>query len=199
MKRFADVVFNIFLTSALLATLGLFWTAKAGAPGVHTEWISVPPVETHTDTAAPVVIECVVVNMADEPKPIYSQEELDMLALVIYQEAGSDVCSDEARMMVGNVVLNRVADPRFPNTIYEVLTEVTASGFGAYGRLHWTGIVWPERANYLSEAHAVQRAYSCAERLLNGERVLPDDVVWQAEFVQGTEVVEHVGGFYFCR
>ena len=68
-----------------------------------------------------------------------------------------------------------------------------------YGRLYWTGLVWPERASQSVEAHAVQRAYDCAERVLNGERLLPDDVIWQAEFIQGTEIVAHQDGFYFCR
>lgn len=129
-----------------------------------------------------------------EPEPAYSEADLEMLALVIYQEAGGDACSDETRLMVGNVVLNRVADDRFPDTIEEVLLQERQ-----YGRLHWTGLVWPERASQSVEAHAVQRAYDCAERVLNGERLLPEDVIWQAEFKQGTEVVAEQDGFYFCR
>jgi hypothetical protein len=121
-----------------------------------------------------------------------TEEELEMLALVIYQEAGGDDCTDETRIMVGNVVMNRVADSRFPNTIKEVLLQKAQ-----YGRLHWTGLVWPERA--VNEPEAVERAYKCAERVLNGENLLPDDCIWQAEFVQGKEVVAHSDGFYFCR
>lgn len=124
----------------------------------------------------------------------YTEEELDMLALVIYQEAGADDCSDDTRLKVGSVVMNRVADDRFPGSIYEVITEEAQ-----YGRLHWTGPVWPERASTEQEAHAVERAYDCAERILQGERFLPEDVIWQAEFVQGTEIVSHQDGFYFCK
>lgn len=130
----------------------------------------------------------------DKDEPTYTDEELEALALVIYQEAGGDACSDETRIMVGNVVMNRVADERFPSTIEEVLLQKQQ-----YGRLYWTGLVWPERASQSVEAHAVQRAYDCAERVLNGERLLPDDVIWQAEFIQGTEIVAHQDGFYFCR
>lgn len=129
-----------------------------------------------------------------ETEPTYTDEELEMLALVIYQEAGSDSCSDETRLMVGTVVMNRVADPRFPDTMYEVLTAKRQ-----YGMLHWTGIVWPDRANHPTEAAAVERAYAIAERILLGERTLPEDVVWQAEFRQGTEVVAYSDGIYFCR
>ena len=135
-----------------------------------------------------------VTEPATEPEPTYNEADLEMLALVIYQEAGGDACSDETRLMVGNVVLNRVADERFPDTIEEVLLQERQ-----YGRLHWTGLVWPERASKSVEAHAVQRAYDCAERVLEGERLLPEDVIWQAEFKQGTEIVAQQDGFYFCR
>jgi hypothetical protein len=142
--------------------------------------------------AIKVVVE-VPTEPVTEPEPTYSEADLEMLALVIYQEAGGDACSDETRLMVGNVVLNRVADERFPDTIEEVLLQERQ-----YGRLHWTGLVWPERASKSVEAHAVQRAYDCAERVLNGERLLPEDVIFQAEFVQG-EIVAEQDGFYFCR
>lgn len=124
----------------------------------------------------------------------YTDAELEMMALVIYQEAGGDACTDETRLMVGQVVLNRVSDSRFPDTIEEVLLQKSQ-----YGRLHWTGLVWPERASNESESEAVERAYKCAEMVLNGEKLLPDDCVWQAEFVQGKEIVAQSDGFYFCR
>lgn len=124
----------------------------------------------------------------------YSDEDLEILALIIYQEAGADACSDETRLMVGNVVLNRVADDRFPDSIKEVALQRAQ-----YGRLYWTGLVWPERTTNPGEAHAVERAYDIARRLLEGERILPEDVIFQAEFTQGTEVVVHQDGFYFCR
>lgn len=128
-----------------------------------------------------------------ETEPTYTAEELEMLALVIYQEAGADRCSDDTRLMVGTVVMNRIADPRFPDTMYEVVTEELA-----YGRLHWTGIVWPSRARRPAEAHAVERAYAIAERILQGERALPEDVIFQSEHIMG-EIVAYQDGFYFCR
>lgn len=124
----------------------------------------------------------------------YTEEELEALAIIIYQEAGGDACSDETRSMVGTVVLNRVASDLFPDTIQEVATQERQ-----YGRLYWTGLVWPERASNPGEAQAVQRAYDCARAILEGERALPEDVIWQAEFPQGTEIVANQDGLYFCR
>ena len=155
----------------------------------------VPTIETTAATEPPTVSEpepTEETTVATEPP--YTSYELEMMALVIYQEAGGDAYTDETRLMVGTVVMNRVEDERFPNTIYEVLTQKRQ-----YGLLHWTGLVWPKRANNPVEAHAVARAYECAKRILLGERLLPEDVIFQAEFVQGTEVVVYQDGFYFCR
>lgn len=115
-----------------------------------------------------------------EPDPA----EVEMLACVIYQEAGGDACSDLCRMYVGDVVLNRVEDPRFPDTLEGVLTAP-----GQYGRFSKTGIVWPSRASNPGEAHAVQRAYDIATKLLSGEHseLYGQGYVWQAEFGQGSE------------
>ena len=125
-------------------------------------------------------------------EPWYTERELELLACTVYCEAGSDTISDETRMMVAQVVINRVNDDRYPDTIEEVLTQRSQ-----YGRFHWTGVVWPSRAE--REPEAVERAYNCAKRVLNGEWLLPSDVVFQAEFRQGSECVVHVPGFYFCR
>lgn len=132
----------------------------------------------------------------EKVEPLYTEDELRMLATVIYCEAGADYIEDSTRQMVGEVVLNRVASEYFPNTIEEVLTAPYQ-----YGRFYWTGVVFPERANYDCEKHAVVRAYECAEALLSGsvERLLPTDTIWQAEFTQGTETVVYQDGIYFCR
>lgn len=130
----------------------------------------------------------------EEDAPWWTEEELELLACTIYCEAGSDSISDETRLMVGQVVINRVNHPDYPGTIEEVLTQR-----GQYGRFHWTGVVWPSRAGRAVEAHAVERAYDCAERVLGGEWLLPTDVIYQAGFVQGREIVAQAPGFYFCR
>lgn len=51
----------------------------------------------------------------------YNQEDLFWLSRVIYRESGNQ--SLEGQMAVGNVVLNRVADPAFPDTVEGVLAQ----------------------------------------------------------------------------
>ena len=119
---------------------------------------------------------------------------LELLARAIYAEAGGDDCSDETRIMVGNVILNRMRCEWYPDTMEAVLTQKRQ-----YNTFYWTGVIWIERALNPSEKDAVERAYKCAERVLLGERLLPEDVVFQSEYIQGTEIVAHQDGIYFCR
>lgn len=152
---------------------------------------STEPEVTVPDEPVPPIVEELPVEPEPAP-PAYTDEELEMLAIVIYREAGSNWISDETRLMVGNVVMNRIADPRFPDNMYDVLTQPRQ-----YGTMSRDGVTWPSRAAY--EEEAVERAYDCARRVLEGERLLPDDVIWQAEFKQGKEVVVYADGLYFCR
>lgn len=123
------------------------------------------------------------------------ENEVEMLACVIYQEAGGDACTDECRYMAGDIVLNRMMDERFPNSMEEVLTQKRQ--FGAF---YWKGIVWPARAANACEAHAVQRAYDTAKALLSGEhsKIYGQGYVWMAEFTQGKDVI-FLDGIYFGR
>lgn len=137
-----------------------------------------------------------MVTYYESPWPLYTDTMLNELALVIYQEAGGDACSDETRQMVGEVVLNRVKDDRFSELLKDVLLQERQ-----FGRLHWTGLVWPERAAMPEEEDAVDRAFACARKLLENQalQLLPPDTVWMAEFEQGAETVLYQDGFYFCR
>ena len=115
------------------------------------------------------------------------ENDLYCLAAIICQEAGGE--STDIQLLVGNVVLNRVASHRYPNTIYEV-----ATGYLQYGMMWKYGVKFPKWADQAT----INRCYSIAERLLDGERVCPANVIYQAEFEQGSGLYLHVRGFYFC-
>lgn len=51
----------------------------------------------------------------------YDEESLFWLSRIIYAESGNQPL--EGKMAVGNVVMNRVADPAFPDTVEEVLAQ----------------------------------------------------------------------------
>ena len=51
----------------------------------------------------------------------YDEDALYWLSRIIYQESGNQIL--EGKIAVGNVVMNRVADPMFPDNIYDVLNQ----------------------------------------------------------------------------
>ena len=195
-------ILTLFLFFVGLRVIRATWDEPVPSDPVETPVVIVEEavpvaeaVEAPVETPVPVETPAPVETEAQPEMPEYSEQELEMLAMVIYQEAGGDACSNECRQMVGEVVLNRVADSRFPNTIYEVISAPYQ-----YGRLHWR-FDWPERAQNPGEEHAVLRAYDIAAALLTNsvERLLPEDTVFQAEFPQGKETIAQVNGLYFCR
>ena len=129
-----------------------------------------------------------------EPKTTYTEDELFCMAAAIYNEAGGDACSDETRMLVGYVILNRVKDPRFPDSIREVLEAKSQ-----YGKFYWTGVKFADRSSKPEEQNAVERAYETAKRVLSEPSTIPETVVFQAEFEQGTGVYKYQDGIYFCH
>ncbi len=116
-------------------------------------------------------------------------DELMLLSKIIYAEAGSNWLSDEWKMCVGEVVLNRVGSPEFPNTIAAVLAQ-PGQYYGANSR-------------YFNNLIPSERCVLVAVRLLNGERLMDPSVVFQANFRQGsgthTAVYDrYLGWTYFC-
>ena len=127
----------------------------------------------------------------NKPKT-YTDDDLFCLAAVIWQEAGASWISDRVQLMVGNVVLNHVANPAFPDTIRECITRPYA-----YGTMAWTGVKIPTANDPITKA-AIDRCYANAKKLLEGYRILPSNVIYQAGFVQGSGVYAYEGGMYFC-
>lgn len=111
------------------------------------------------------------------------ENDLELLARVMHAEAShvKDI-EEEDLLLVGNVVLNRVNDESFKNTIYDVIYSP-----GQYAT-----------ADMLDNVTPNELAYKCAQRLLNGERFCPENVVYQAQFKQGSGVWKKLGSHYYC-
>lgn len=119
-----------------------------------------------------------------------SFDELMLLSKIMYAEAGSNWLSDEWKMCVGEVVLNRAASPEFPDTIAGVLAQ--------------PGQYYGPNSRYFNNLRPSERCASLALRLMNGERVMNDpSVVFQANFRQGSGTHtacydRYLGWTYFC-
>lgn len=124
----------------------------------------------------------------EEHKAISSAKymrDLDLLSRLIYSEGGcASYVSDDMCYGIGSVALNRVKSDVFPDTLEEVIYQ---SGQYACIYTHY----WYEEPN--------ERSLQIAEWLLHEGSEFPDDVLYQAEFVQGSGVYLKIQNMYFCR
>ena len=118
--------------------------------------------------------------------PKYTQEELNLLARVIYSEAGSDWITDEHQLAVGSVVLNRIQSDKFPNTMYEVVYQKKPA------------IQYACTVNGMINKTPNERAIKNAEYLLTYGSTIPENVVWQSQSPQGNGTWRIIQGHYFC-
>lgn len=114
------------------------------------------------------------------------EKDLYILSHLINAEAGSDWCSDDLMRYVGSVALNRVEHSEYPNTLYEVIYQTEPT-------LQYACTV---DGNFDKEP--CDRAIRIAKELLDNGSVLPDDVVFQAEFIQGSGCYIQEQNTYLC-
>lgn len=117
-----------------------------------------------------------------------SFDDLYLLARIIYSEAGSDWLDEEFRLCTGEVVLNRVASPEFPDTIYDVV----------YQKGQYPAVSSPGFAGLKPGKDCV----AAALKLLQGERCMVPSVVYQSDSIQGELFSMYsdrrLGNTYFC-
>lgn len=88
-----------------------------------------------------------------EPVVSYTEEELEMFYYVVEGEVGG--CSEESKLAVANVIINRVQSPRFANTLKGVMTA----------KSQFTAI-----SNYYSKKRTpTESTIDCVNRALYGE------------------------------
>lgn len=119
-----------------------------------------------------------------ETERSYSDDDVWYLSRVIQAESG--YCQREMMEGVGSVVLNRVADDRFPDSIPEVIQQP-----GQYSTLSW-----------LSSQNPTDEVMEVTIDLLENGSKFPPEVVWQANFPQGSGTYQTLSTsystMYFC-
>ena len=125
---------------------------------------------------------------AREAEP-YSEADFELLAKLVQVEAGYEPY--EGQLAVANVVLNRVKDPRFPNTIRDVI---------------YAGKQFPPAHNGLLDKSVPKAtAWRAAKDALNGKNNIRDAVyfynpkVTKGKFWDSLTVVATIGSHRFAK
>lgn len=113
------------------------------------------------------------------------QEEINLLAEVIYYENWHTDKEKKTARWTGAVVMNRVKSKKFPNTVKDVLYQTKPC-------------IQYSTTQYFFTKELPQEVYEMAEDIYrNGTPEVPENVLYQATFVQG-EVWDKLNGEIFC-
>lgn len=113
-----------------------------------------------------------------------TNKKIYRLAQLMYAENGSAE-NDDCVLLTGIVVVKRMKSDKYPNTMEEVISQE-----GQYST-YQTGEI---------ECEPDERCLEIAEEILRFDlqKYYPDNLVFQAEFPQGSEIYEQFGHEYFC-
>lgn len=125
---------------------------------------------TTYSTAAEIKAAMEEANKPVVEQPSYTEEDLYWLSHVLFAEAGCDWFPDWVQRDVASVVLNRVADPRYPNTIKDVIFDP-----GQYSCVDSGSIYREPTAKCIANARYV---------LENGS-TLPPEIIGQSAYAWG--------------
>ena len=117
----------------------------------------------------------------------YSDEDIRILTATVFHEAGHT--TEQLRQYVAQVVLNRVEDSRFPDTVKGVITQP-----GQYSTKYAT----VEAANAIQATDSKNGTYyygiceDSVKAAMMGQVEMPSNVLYQANFSQGKGVWKSV-------
>ncbi|TCN01131.1 LysM domain-containing protein [Paenibacillus sp. BK033] len=134
-------------------------------------------------------LKVIIPSFLDNPASSFTQSDLTLLAKISQIEAGRD--SYEGQLAIANVILNRVKDSRFPDSIHDVI---------------YSGKQFPPAHNgLLDKSKPNAGALRAAKDALNGRNNVYDAVyfynpnVTRGAFWSNLEVVARIGGHNFAR
>lgn len=119
-----------------------------------------------------VTLDKEVIEKEPENSCNYTEEELYLLAQLIYSEAGIE--SYQCQVYCGSVVLNRMKHEAFPNTLYEVIFQRTGKNQVAQFSVTLVGKNGIRPIDCVPSESALKAA---AEVLTHGSQ-LPEDVIY---------------------
>lgn len=125
------------------------------------------------------------VGQVEEEIILLDEYEVDLLARAVYNECG--ILGDEAMYLCGCVILNRIESNHYPNDLYSVLYQ------NKNGKYQYQIV-----KNGMINRSANENAYEIARELLTNGSTIPSEVVFQAQFKQGSYVYKQIGNTYFC-
>lgn len=115
MKRIKLTILLLIFAGVVIVAVQIYFTNQTNATSHTVPEIQIEPVDP-VSVSAPEVMDT-----AEQIQEEIYWDELEMLAICVEAEAGNQ--NIEGKRLVAAVILNRVEDPDFPNTITGVIEQ----------------------------------------------------------------------------
>ena len=117
----------------------------------------------------------------------YTDEDIRILTTAVFYEAGHT--TEQLREYVAQVVLNRVADSRFPDTVKGVITQP-----GQYATKYATQAATDsiKSADSQNGTYYYAMCETAVKKAMMGQVDMPSNMLYQANFAQGKGVGQSV-------
>lgn len=178
----------------IIFALGIIIHVKGKEANGQNTYLKVKPLVINSDTyysAEYIKLSTACENVQKNlnistDKAIYAvitedEDNIDLLARLVYSEVGN--LNDDAQIATASVVMNRVNSNSFPNSIYSVIYQE-----GQYAVTH----------NGTINNQPSDQAYNNAKFVYENGSQIPSNVVYQAEFTQGSGIYKQIANMYFC-
>lgn len=114
------------------------------------------------------------------PEFYLTAADVELMARVVWAEARGE--SDKGQQAVAEVILNRLAMEKYPDTVRDVVYAVNQF----------------RSVPFLEDAEPTQTQYEAVERAIRGPYILPMDVTYFARSAYNRSVWGIIGGHIFC-
>lgn len=174
MKKILSEILIGFLFGAGIMASFLFLGLRVKAAPAESDLVTIDRRELN-DIRKMSVLE------PDDPCPSYSEEDLDLLAALIWAEAGDQPFY--GKRLVADVVLNRVASSEWPGSIAEVIFQPGQFSVVANGRLN--------------HAQPDADCYDAAQLALEGDRCDTQIIYFSMYYCANGTFAYQFGDHYF--
>lgn len=185
---------HVILLAGVIGIVGLILSPTSGARSVSPVTTAYATTETAvmpTETATPSQSAAVNVSyQASSPRIAYTEADLDLLARLVSSEAKGE--SYLGQVAAAAVTINRTLDPRFPDTLEEVIFQIEGDRYQYEPVMNGT-IYEPATASARQAAWEALNGHDPTNGALgfyNPAKVRPGNWVWQWPIV--AEIGNHV-------
>ena len=182
------LIFVLALLSVAAMLVGITNDSDYHRPEEQEEMEAPSPAIVMAVTPAPIQTERP--EPAETVVPRYaelelSDEDIEEMVCIVWLEARGE--PEDGQQAVAEVILNRVINQAFPNSVHEVIHDGEGSALPQFSTVY-----------DIADAQPTEAQYAAVDAALYGPSVLPDNVVFFSTGGENDRVFRKIGGHIFC-